>query len=319
MQEEAGGSPADRRARAGLTRGQQAIVLLVAVTAFLFLEGPAWWEPYDYPRLWKQILGSYLPVPLLVAAMLWARHRLRLATFALETLLLVLVKFVITATIMVIAWTLTPPPREPLPSLVRPLASPRGLPAQWTPPEATRLDEATLARVEGVVTDGAGLPVEGALVRIVDDFEGVVFAPRTDALVITDEGTGPLPQVSAVQVGQPLILRSTDGRLHALRAQRADGRIAFNQPMLAAGSTHVVPRAWGELRLACGAHGDRESTATLHVLSHPFFATTGRDGAFAFERVPSGRRVVAIQVGEAVNLVPVVLVAGGTAKLLAPR
>jgi hypothetical protein len=309
----------DRGARAGLTRGQQVVVLLIAVSAFLFLQGPAWWEPYDYPRLWRQISWSYLPIPVLVAAMLWARRRFTLLTFVVDTALLVLVKFVVTATIMVAAWSLTRPPREPLPSLVRPVAERRGLPGRWTPPAATPLDPATLARLEGTVTDASGQPVAGALVRVVDDFPGIVFAPRTDALVLEDDGTGPHPAVSAVQVGQPLVLRSTDGRLHVLRAERPDGRIAFNQPMLAAGSTHVVPRAWGELRLSCGAHGDGETTATLHVLAHPFFATTGPDGAFSFDRVPAGRHVVAVQVGDAVNLLPVELVPGTTAKLLAAR
>jgi len=320
LRDDEGGAPRASGARAGLTRGQQAIVLGVALLAFLFLQGPAWWEPYDYPRLWQQILWSYFPIPVLVAGMLWARHRLTFLTFTIDTVQIVLVKFVVSATIMVIAWSLTPPPREPLPSLVRPLEQRHGLPAHWTPPAATPLVEATLARVEGMVTDAAGMPRAGVLVRIVDDFPGIVFAPRTEALVLEDDGSGPRPEISALQVGQPLLLRSTDGRLHALRAQRADGRIAFNQPMLAAGSTHVVPRAWGELRLSCGAHASGESSATLHVLSHPFFATTGADGTFTLERVPAGRRVVAIErLGGSVSLAPVDLVAGETAKLAMSR
>jgi hypothetical protein len=127
--------------------------------------------------------------------------------------------------------------------------------------------------------------------------------------------------VAAVQTGQPLLLRSGDGRLHAIRGENADGRTVFNAAVTVGSTVVRLQEPAGLLTVSCAVHDHvgKERPGRLLVLAHPFFATTGADGRFRFEGLPPGRvvlRVLDADLGEAEQLAeippasPVVLTLG---------
>lgn len=305
-----------------LPRAHRALVLGTAVLAFLFVRGPAWWDPFDHARLWFPITFSYLLIPIAVAALMLARRSFAWRGFVVDSVEIVAAKFLITATFMTIVWSLAgPPPREPLPEAVRPtgrrVASP-----PWTPPAPAPRDPATLGAVRGIVTDEAGAPVEGAVAWIDAAFDGA-FAVREDVVVVEGTPDGPEPRVACVQAGQPLLLRSTEERLHAYRGTTREGVIAFQLPVLPASRAAAarLPHASGETRLTCTAHAETraEHAGLLVVLAHPFFARTAADGSFALTGVPAGAHGVVVVAASGARASAEAVVTGGAETTIAIR
>jgi hypothetical protein len=97
--------------------------------------------------------------------------------------------------------------------------------------------------------------------------------------------------VAVVQVNQPILARSADGKLHTLVAMK-DGKTLFNTPLLPSGEpSHASFReAEGLVTLRCNVHpGASEAEGQILVIGHPFFARTGDDGRFGLHGVPAGR------------------------------
>ncbi len=79
------------------------LVLVVAVSLFLVLSGPPWRPDRDFD---SAIGWSYLPIPLLVLALLSWRRLLGWGSLFVDTLLICVVKFALTAMIIVCSWAL---------------------------------------------------------------------------------------------------------------------------------------------------------------------------------------------------------------------
>ena len=94
------------------------------------------------------------------------------------------------------------------------------------------------------------------------------------------------PHVLAVQVGQPLKIRSSDREFHNTHwvgERNPSENLGFSR----AGETKVVTLDRPEfLKLRCDVHGWMESR--VGVMPNPFFAVSDREGAFAIKRVPAG-------------------------------
>lgn len=205
---------------------ERAAILAVVLAIFLFGNGPIWkvrWSP-DASILW-----SYAPIPLLVAFALAARRRLRLGSFLLETFLVALVKFGLTAMILIALWAGGAPPAARRTTREEFVAAHRGAarPSPTTPSDAD---------VTARLAVGAG---------------GMALSPPT------------------APAGSFLAARSADGRLHTLHAVDATGATLFNEPLLPTGAERLakLPEAAGVVRLRCEVHP--EETAALAVAAVP--------------------------------------------------
>lgn len=264
----------------GLSRVEFWGVLGIGVLVFLFGAGPIWQRPFaiDGPILW-----SYLVVVLLGWGVLGWRRRFGLKTALLSALELVLAKFVITLLVAVPLWA----GREPPP--VEKVSIPQ------TPRRAARqpseIPAANRGRIEGrVLQDGHGVPE--ALVYVEHGLEPWVFAPSTATVAIGHDGRRLAPNLAVVQVGQPLLLESNDGQLHALVGSSEGGEGVLNLPVVARGRAkpYRADRALGLITLRCRVHeaNGAEEPGQLLFLGHPFYARTDADGYFAWSDVPAG-------------------------------
>ena len=76
-----------------LSRRSFWIAFAIVLGLFLFLGGPVWRDPFNIDR---QIIGSYLPIPILVAALLAVEKKLRAMPWFLATMELTALKFAVT-------------------------------------------------------------------------------------------------------------------------------------------------------------------------------------------------------------------------------
>ena len=95
------------------------------------------------------------------------------------------------------------------------------------------------------------------------------------------------PRVVGVRVGQALAVRNNDALMHNLHGLSTAGN-GFNVSQPKAGMVRNFPMTGEEtmLRLRCDVHS--WMTAYIGVVSHPYFAVSGADGAFDITGVPAG-------------------------------
>jgi len=257
-------------------------ILAIAITQFLIGHGRIWTKPFDWDR---SILLSYVTIAILVAVALLLRKRLRFVSWGVHTVELVGIKFILTATILlVVLVAMHPKPAPPAAPVLREAVPPRPVPVhkpRSVIPESMRAD------VEGRVTRGAaGVP--GALVFVSSGLEELVFDPPTAAFTLENDGTRFIPGLGALQIGQTFVARSTNRQLHTLLMTKPDRSWVFNIPMLASGAERSLKfdEPKGLVSLRCTVHGRREGDAHLAILSHPFFTFTDPDGNFRLGGVP---------------------------------
>ncbi len=262
-----------------LSRPRFWLAFAVAFGVFLLFGRQLWVDPFHMDGA---IFWSYGVIPPLVVGLLALERRLSPAAIFLDVLELACLKFAATYTTATAVWALSdgPPPRPP-PRLPSP--PPRAAPQRTEVPAEAR------ASVSGVVRGPDGVPVADALVWVDETLERFAFPVPTSSVVVTHDGRGFSPMLSVVQVGQPLLARSLDGRLHTM---------AGNHPLLAGGEAEPLryARGMGVVRLDCSVHPDEPATPEAHlaVLDHPLWARTGPDGRYRILGVPSGRRRLAV-------------------------
>lgn len=84
----------------GLSRSQFLLVISVSVLAFLFLGGPLW-QHLDTNHFHRIVL-SYLAIPVLILAIQLARRQLNLSTLLGGTIVIGVIKLLLTAVIMML-------------------------------------------------------------------------------------------------------------------------------------------------------------------------------------------------------------------------
>jgi len=257
-------------------------ILAGAITQFLVGHGRIWSKPFDWDR---SILLSYATIAVLVALALLLRRRLQFLAWCVHTLELVGIKFIFTASILLVMLiVLHPKPSPPPPSKATEVTAMRPSPSPRPPtviPEAMRTD------IEGQVTRG-GSGISGVLVFVSGGLEGLVFAAPDTAFRLENDGTQFTPRLGAVQTGQTFVVRSANRELHTLLMTKPDRSWVFNIPMLASGADRSLkfddPK--GLVTLHCTVHGKREGEARLAILNHPFFSLTEAGGRFRIHGVP---------------------------------
>jgi hypothetical protein len=95
-----------------------------------------------------------------------------------------------------------------------------------------------------------------------------------------------IPHVLAVHTDQPVNITSHDPTVHNVDVQAAVNPPAnFSETFV--GASNTISFALPEfVHVKCDVHP--WMSATVAVFNHPFFAVTGKDGAFAIPRLPAG-------------------------------
>ncbi len=206
-------------------------VLGLALAVFAFAAGPVWrhrWEP-DAAILW-----SYAVIPAGVFAAFLRRGRPRLVPVLLESLVLSIVKFGITAFVLVVLWSF------------------------GTPPAPAPRAGALIALVLG--SKRAGDLSSGS------EAAGAAEARRLAAAQTVTVGSGGFSsKVISLAPGGDVAFRAADGRLHALELLSADGTIARNVPLLASGAPRLF--SFEEISrfssLRCAVHPEERADLRL--------------------------------------------------------
>jgi len=187
------------------------------------------------------------------------------------------------------------------------------------PPDAKRVDPATMGNVSGRVTF-EGTPPENAAVNLEGDPACVTARPdglKLDTVIVNNGGlenvfvyvkdglgnyyfetpTTPVtldqkgchysPHVFGLRTGQPLEILNSDQTLHNVNAM-AQVNQAFNmgQAMQGMKSQKTFTKPEVMVRIKCDVHAWMNAYAG--VLNHPYFAVTANGGAFELKDLPPG-------------------------------
>lgn len=116
---------------------------------------------------------------------------------------------------------------------------------------------------------------------------GATYPAPTTPVSIDQRGCLYHPRVFGVMVGQPIEILNSDPVLHNIKAVPTANR-GFNisQPSEGMKTTRTFSTPEVMVPLQCNVHGWMH--ASVGVMSHPFFATSGEDGSFTIKGLPAG-------------------------------
>lgn len=145
------------------------------------------------------------------------------------------------------------------------------------------------SRKEVVVEDG----------KLAEVFVHVTGVPdkkwdaREDEVMLDQKGCIYHPRMIGIQVKQPLVILNSDPLLHNVHAHAK--RSEFNQAMPKQGMKLKKEFKTQDLeaKITCEVHPWME--AALRIVDHPFYAVTGKDGAFTIENVPAGKYKIELE------------------------
>jgi Carboxypeptidase regulatory-like domain len=115
--------------------------------------------------------------------------------------------------------------------------------------------------------------------------------PPAQPIFIEQQGCVYHPRVQGAQVGQTLIVKNDDDTLHNIHSLSTKGNL-FNtgQPKAGLEFKYVLKAEEVMLHVKCDVHP--WMTGYLGVVSHPYFAVTGPQGAFTITNIPPGHYTV---------------------------
>jgi hypothetical protein len=151
---------------------------------------------------------------------------------------------------------------------------------------------------EGLYSEWFNLGAEDALGNVVvyikEGASGGKYETPAEPVVLDQVKCQYIPHVAVIQIGQPLIIKSSDNTLHNVHMTGPavpGGEI--NQSMSRPARLDPVTFRKQEVaqRVYCDVHSWME--AWFAVLPHPFHDVTAEDGTFAIENVPPGKYLLA--------------------------
>ncbi|MBI3096690.1 MAG: urate hydroxylase PuuD [Planctomycetes bacterium] len=151
--------------------------------------------------------------------------------------------------------------------------------------EEPPLDESLI-----LAPDGA---VRNAFIWIRKGLEGFTFPVPAEPVALVQTNCTYVPHVFGIRAGQPLDIANADDLLHNINARplRNEG-FNFGQPTRGMHSTRCFSEPEVMVMLKCDVHGWMRAYAG--VVSHPFFAVSGDDGAWRLPHLPPGEYTVEI-------------------------
>lgn len=116
---------------------------------------------------------------------------------------------------------------------------------------------------------------------------GQTYPVPSSAAVLDQDGCLYEPRNFGVMVGQQLEIKNSDPVLHNIKAVPSENR-GFNisQPTEGMTTRRTFNTEEIGIPLECSVHGWMKASVT--VLNHPFFASSGNDGTFTIRGLPAG-------------------------------
>ena len=173
----------------------------------------------------------------------------------------------------VISFEGTPPAPEPIDMAEEPTCA-----EKYTEPPV---------REAAVVSDGN---LANVYVYVKEGLPDLDFPTPSEGVTLDQTGCHYVPHVLAIQVGQPLVIKNSDGILHNINTQPSQNR-GFNisQPVEME-TEREFNTAEVMIPVKCDVHGWME--AYIGVQDHPYAAISGTDGTFSLENLPAGDYVI---------------------------
>jgi len=166
---------------------------------------------------------------------------------------------------------------------------------EGTPPAPKKIDMSADSGCKGenqseiaVVNDGR---LANVLVYVKDGLNGRSFPAPPEKVTIVQQGCRYVPHVAAAMVGQPVEFLDKDNTLHNIHAMPKNNT-EWNQSEMPNG---ILARKFNvaEIMIPIKCNQHPWMKMYLSVLSHPFFAVTGKDGGFALKGLPPGTYTIA--------------------------
>lgn len=165
---------------------------------------------------------------------------------------------------------------------------------EGTPPEARviRMSSDPLCMPEGptrseVVLVGPGNGLQNVFVYVKDGLGDRTFQAPATPVVLDQQGCKYMPHVFGAQVGQPVLIKNSDGTLHNVHAvPKVNEEFNFGQPLKGMETTRTFGKPEIMVPFRCDVHG--WMAAYGGVVPHPFYAVTAADGTFEIKGLPAG-------------------------------
>ena len=131
------------------------------------------------------------------------------------------------------------------------------------------------------------------LVYVSKGLEGRKFDPPKEPVVLDQVNCAYVPHVVGIMAGQPLEIRNSDATLHNVMTQPRNNQ-GFNDGMPGAGTKLSKRFDKPELSVALRCFMHPWMLGYVHVLDHPFYAVTGKDGSFEIKGLPAGEYEISV-------------------------
>ena len=146
------------------------------------------------------------------------------------------------------------------------------------------------ATSEEVVT-GPDNTIANVLVYVSEGLAGRTFEAPQQPVVIEQKGCLYHPHVTALEVGQKLLVENSDRTVHNIHPQPSNNR-EWNKSQ--AQGVPPIEATFGREEIAipvkCNIHSWMKGY--IAVFKHPYFAVTGKDGKFVLKDLPPGNYTI---------------------------
>ncbi len=140
-----------------------------------------------------------------------------------------------------------------------------------------------------VVDERVAAALDGSLANVFVKLDGTFPStpvPKTP-VVIEQRACVYAPRVIGMHAGQTLQIKNSDGLTHNVHSSAARNP-SFNVSQPSAGMVYEYRPKAEEIMVKIGCDVHRWMTSYVGVVSHPYFAVSGRGGVFTIDNVPPG-------------------------------